>query len=510
MRGIAKNAGRGGSTAARGCLLLASWLAASCLGDTVILPVPLDTDATTDVGLDSTGPATTTSPGSFSGSGQLPGDGSSSDTEDTGGCVCPPGEECIGGVCFECGPPDCGGECEQGESCECPPDDLCCDVGRCMPTGCPLPPLAGNYAACVDAQGMASDAPCDGATCVVDSDAEPTAGVCLASDCEQACQCPPAPATGEAAVICEDVTGDMVGDCWLDCQSGEACPDGMICFGGFICLWPVALPPPPPPGVASYGDCADNPAATCQPGEDACLGSAKGTAAACSQSGCLVAGDCPAAPGTGTADVACADLGGGNTCYLDCAGGQACPNGTACTAVGGGMACLWPDDGFLLDEDFERGALRPGWVVIDVDGHPPDMAVDFVTDAFVVTDELEPGMNFGAYSTSWYDPPAQADDWLVTPQLDLGPASVLSWEARAPDPGFPDGYEVRISTGMPTVGDFMANPPLFTIENEADVLTPHMVDLAAAGYASQAVYVAFRNDSNDDYLLMVDDVRVTE
>ena len=36
------------------------------------------------------------------------------------------------------------------------------------------------------------------------------------------------------------------------------------------------------------------------------------------------------------------------------------------------------------------------------------------------------------------------------------------------------------------------------------------MDLAAAGYASQAVYLAFRNHSNDDYILLIDDVQVTE
>jgi hypothetical protein len=215
-------------------------------------------------------------------------------------------------------------------------------------------------------------------------------------------------------------------------------------------------------------------------------------------------------PPTGDAPVACDDLGSGSTCYLDCAGGQTCPDGTVCTAVGMGMACLWPDDGLLLDEGFELGAFRPGWSVIDVDGNTPNAAVSFVTDAFVVTDEFEVGSNFGAYSTSWYMPAGTADDWLVTPQVVLGPASELSWEAWAPDPIFPDGYEVRISTGMPTVVGFMANPPLFTVADEANAFTAHAVDLAAAGYMDQAVYVAFHNDSTNEFVLVVDDVRITE
>lgn len=502
-----------GWSTARGGSLGAAVVLAGCLGGEVSPLEPLDTETTSGVDVDSTG--STTSPGSFSGSGQLPGEGDSSSTTtpaDTDGCVCPPGQQCIGGLCFDCRPSACDGECGPGESCQCPPDDPCCDMGTCVPDACPLPPVEGNYADCLDEDGTADEAACDGAPCIADAFEAPTAGVCVPSGCELECQCPLAPPTGDAPVTCEDVTGDGLSDCWLDCASGQTCPEAMICFGGFICLFPVEDPPPPPPPAAPapYGDCADNPVSTCQPGEDACLGDVAGTAAACSQSGCAVAADCPAAPPSGNAPVACADLGGGNACYLDCAGGQICPDGTVCTAVGGGFACLWPDDGLLLDESFELGVLRPGWTVIDVDGLMPANPVSFVTDAFVVTDELEPGMNLGAYSTSWYDPPAQADDWLVTPQLVLGPASVLSWEAWAPDPSYPDGYEVRISTGLPVVADFLANQPVLVIAEEADSFTPHMVDLAASGYANQAVYVAFRNHSNDDFILVVDDVRVTE
>jgi hypothetical protein len=498
-----KRRGRMNAWMTRGSLWGASVLLVGCWGDTLVVHGLLDTGSTTDVGATTTSTTEpmTTGLDSFGGSGQVPGSGEVGTTtngvEPCEEVVCAPDEQCIGGVCFEC-TPTCASDCAEGETCQCPPDDLCCDVGSCVPSGCP--PLDGNYAACIDAMGMTSNEPCDGATCVADYPDEPTAAVCLTSGCETTCQCPVAPATGDAEVACEDVTADGVNDCWLDCQDGSTCPDGMICFGDFICLFPVEMMPPPAYG---YGDCANNPAITCQPGEDTCLTSPGGTAAACSQGGCMAAGDCPAALPTGDAPVACADLGGGNTCYLDCGGGQTCPDGMACTAVGGGMACLWPYEALLLDESFELGVLPPGWTVID-----PQVA--FVSEAWVVTDEFEPGMNFGAYSTSWYTPLGQADDWLITPQIMLGPASTLSWEAWAPDASYPDGYQVRISTGMPTVVDFMANASLFTIAHELDVFTSHAVDLAAAGYASQAVYLAFRNVSNDEFILVIDDVQITE
>lgn len=277
------------------------------------------------------------SPGSFSGSGQLPGEtGSTTDTAppgDTGECPCPPDQACIAGVCFDC-LPTCPDECDEGESCECPPDDPCCDVASCMPLECPLPPLPGNYAACVAADGTTSDVPCEGATCVVDSDSQPTAGVCIPSGCESPCQCPPAPATGEAEVICEDITGDALTDCWLDCQGGQACPDDMFCFGGFICLFPVGGVVE---GVPLYGDCASAPGAMCPDGY--CL-TAPGFGVCTHE--CNDVSDCGPVPATGTAVVSCTDVTGDMTeeCWLSCENGETCPDGMECFDA---LACVWPE-----------------------------------------------------------------------------------------------------------------------------------------------------------------------
>jgi hypothetical protein len=420
-----------------------------------------------------------------------------------------PGEGVESDCCFAHATPGC--DDPTCEAAVCGADSFCCDTewdqictdsvaslcpGLCPGAGDPQP----QYGDCINV------GPCDaGLTCI--SGGGGTFGWCGTIGCMDDTPCQPPPGTGDAPAICAPIN-DMTDACILDCSMGQICPDGMTCFMDTLCVWEEIVPPPPV--LPAYGDCADNPAETCQPTEDACISDAGGTAAGCSQSGCADATECPAAPATGDAPVTCGDLGGGNTCYLDCAGGQTCPDGTACTVVGAGSACLWPDDGLLLDEDFELGAFRPGWSLINVDGLTPDANVSFVTDAFVVIDQFEPGMNFGAYSTSWYAPAGQADDWVITPQITLGMASVLSWEAWAPDATFPDGYEVRISTAMPVVADFMANPALFTIANEADVFTPHMVDLAAAGYMNEAVYIAFRNNSNDEFVLVVDNVQITE
>jgi Cleaved Adhesin Domain len=488
-------------------------------------------------------------------------DGGCGENED---CVCPDGMDpcdCVG----ECVPSACGidgnydpcfgVECEAGYIClvdnVANPTISWCALEACgTACDCPVPP-EGFEASCEDLI-MAGSGQCfiacdagacpEGMECIQDSfcvwpapGVEPvpqygdclnggtcdtdlvcvtdgmTFGWCGTLDCADDAACEPPPATGDAPPACIPVNMGMNTVCSLDCSMGQTCPDGMSCVFDSVCAWE---PPPPPPGD-NYGDCFNNPG-SCEPGEDACLDDGGGmpTAGACSQSGCAVAADCPVAPPTGAAVVACGDFGDGNTCYLDCSMGEACPDGMACTAVGmgpgAGMACLWPEAVAVagIDEDFEGGALPAGWTVINVDGLVPAAPVAFVNAAWVVDDAIEAGANFAAYSTSWYNPAGQSDDWLVTPQVTLGATATLSWDAQAPDAAFPDGYEVRISTAGNTVMDFMANPTLFTIANEADVFTARMVDLAAAGYANQDVYIAFRNNSNDEFLLLVDNVVV--
>ncbi len=159
----------------------------------------------------------------------------------------------------------------------------------------------------------------------------------------------------------------------------------------------------------------------------------------------------------------------------------------------------------LLHEDFSNG-IPPTWTLIDNDGRTPVLQ-DF-TAAWIAMTGLESDTDTEAVSTSWYNPVGAADDWLITPAITLDAGSTLQWDAAALDPTFSDGYEVRISAAGPGMSAFLANAPLFTTPSENAVWTTREVDLAAAGYANQAVHIAFRNNSYDDFLLMIDNVGV--
>ena len=160
----------------------------------------------------------------------------------------------------------------------------------------------------------------------------------------------------------------------------------------------------------------------------------------------------------------------------------------------------------LFLEQFE--AAIPGtFTLVDGDGGTDNYGIGSWEGG---TYDIDGNGEFEAVSSSWVaGPPAfVADDWLITPAIGPLPANqALYWEAFASDPGFPDGYEVRLSTtgALPaTVGNF--STLLFSIPAESPTPTNRSADLSA--YAGQTVYIAFRNNSNDMNILAIDDILV--
>lgn len=150
-------------------------------------------------------------------------------------------------------------------------------------------------------------------------------------------------------------------------------------------------------------------------------------------------------------------------------------------------------------------------------------------------------------SSSWFSSPAQCNNWLITPPIQIVDANaVLYWKA-APyqTPLYLDGYKVMISTTSNLDVDFTdtafvaaeylsgsssngANYNAYSFSpgfihgedgtyTEFDassdssrllgVLRPFNVSLAQ--YAGQTIYIAFVHDAFDDNLISVDDILVT-
>lgn len=152
-------------------------------------------------------------------------------------------------------------------------------------------------------------------------------------------------------------------------------------------------------------------------------------------------------------------------------------------------------------EDFNNG-IPATYRLIDNDGLTPS-DVDF-TDAWISMERK--GADKMAVSTSYYYPTAgTSDDWMILPKITIGTGDYLLWEAKAPDPLYPDGYLVKISTTDSAMTSFTTT--LLTVTAEQDSWTGHSVDLST--YAGQSVYIAFINNSYDKYLLDIDNILIT-
>lgn len=167
----------------------------------------------------------------------------------------------------------------------------------------------------------------------------------------------------------------------------------------------------------------------------------------------------------------------------------------------------------IFSEDFNGANSLNGWTLFNIDARIPNTNVAYVTDAWVVREDFDTlaassVIDSAAASTSWYTPAGASDDYMVSPAIALTSNNVLEWQAKAQDANFPDGYELRISTTTPTVAGLLANPALFTIAAENGVWTNRSIDLGLAGYANQTVYLAWRNISNDMFILLVDNIKV--
>lgn len=167
----------------------------------------------------------------------------------------------------------------------------------------------------------------------------------------------------------------------------------------------------------------------------------------------------------------------------------------------------------IFFEDFDgvsngiaNGGMPADWTLFNVDGRTPDASVAIISNAWVRL-ENQAGDTLAA-STSYYAPAGTANDYMITPAIPSLPANtVLSWDALAFDGSFPDGYQVRIFTTAPTSGNLTSSAVLLTVAAENATLTHHTLNIPAT-YNGQTVYIAFRNNSNDQYVLGVDNVKL--
>lgn len=151
----------------------------------------------------------------------------------------------------------------------------------------------------------------------------------------------------------------------------------------------------------------------------------------------------------------------------------------------------------ILTVDFEDG-LPEGWTTIDNDG-------DGYTWKYANDDDVECHSGWGCMVSASYlnkVGPLNPDNWLVTPQIQLG-GLVKFWMRGQDDNDFKEHFAVYVSTTGTDVADFTEVMPE-TVTN--DDYSMCVVDLSA--YSGKG-YVAFRHfNCTGQFYLNLDDVTI--
>ncbi len=171
----------------------------------------------------------------------------------------------------------------------------------------------------------------------------------------------------------------------------------------------------------------------------------------------------------------------------------------------GSVTMTWnyvaPPEPNAFYENFEDSVALPAdWQAIDNDGDGYNW---FVWDQFAHSG------NNSVASFSYINNvgPITPDNWLITPQIDLGDSPMLSFWAGASDESwYLEHFQVLVSTTDDSLGSFTDVVMDMTLPTAA--FSEYTVDLSA--YANQSIYIAFvHNNVTDQFNLSLDDIMVT-
>ncbi|MCM1169041.1 MAG: choice-of-anchor J domain-containing protein [Bacteroides sp.] len=154
---------------------------------------------------------------------------------------------------------------------------------------------------------------------------------------------------------------------------------------------------------------------------------------------------------------------------------------------------------------FMAGGLNTDWTLYNDNNKPstsPDLT--YFDDAWKVIRSTD-GEMFAA-SLSLFTNAQTADRWMVTPAINLTQLQnpTLSFRAKAIDAQTRDGFEVKVSVDGIEKEDFKTT--LTQVPHCHAIWTYYNIDLSE--YKGKSVYVAFVQNSKDQYIIGIDDVVV--
>ncbi|NNC94480.1 MAG: PKD domain-containing protein [Chitinophagales bacterium] len=176
----------------------------------------------------------------------------------------------------------------------------------------------------------------------------------------------------------------------------------------------------------------------------------------------------------------------------------------------------------VFSENFSGTTIPSSFLLIKNDTGTVSPDVSDFTDPWIIIDI---GSSRMAASTSWYTDNGngvpQSDNWMITPKMSISQLATVKWDARALDPQFPDGYELWVLDGVgitnPTAADFLNNGSMvFSVQDppagtgESSTWISRSIDLFNFGFSNTDVFIAWRNNSTDKYILAVDNIEVID
>ena len=156
----------------------------------------------------------------------------------------------------------------------------------------------------------------------------------------------------------------------------------------------------------------------------------------------------------------------------------------------------------VWEDDFENGLSN--WTIV----HGADATAP--SSGYWYTINPISGLEFEAFSGSycasswsWNNNAYQADNWLISPQIAL--QGVLKYYVRT-NPGYPDSYEVLLSTTTADTTNFTITLKAFAEAPANSEWNEVIIDLGA--YAGRQGYIAIHHVGYDMNYLLIDDFGV--
>ena len=165
----------------------------------------------------------------------------------------------------------------------------------------------------------------------------------------------------------------------------------------------------------------------------------------------------------------------------------------------------------LVNQDFNSGSIS-SWTMIDGDSASPynDSSVINLTGSFHLVENVD-SLNIGdsiLVANSWFSDTTSANNFLFSPQITFTQnGNYLYFDAKSFDGSYPEALQVYYST----------NNNLFSINNDNLLFDTIAVPNLWTNFKlkldsiplNTPFYLAFRHYSSDQYILGIDNIKVT-